>query len=113
MEAVPIKVLNQKARTAIQNTLEEPMASSVQIKRKIETKKAAVAQKACATESSFCIFGILKYMIYATILIGASSKFESTRPYYTAYAEPVYNTYLKVSPGYTQIQHFEIDLTLV
>lgn len=119
LEAVPIKVLNQKARTAIQNTLEEPMASSVQIKRKIETKKAAVAQKACATESSFCIFGILKYMIYATILIGASSKFESTRPYYTAYAEPVYNTYLKetvdgvIIPKYDQFVKPQIDLYVI
>jgi len=100
LEAVPEAVLSSRYRNIISGSVNEPVMASEEIKRngpkgaKSNGTKSAVQ----TTSSSSCsVIGMFKYILYFLLLVGASSKFETTRPYYTKYAEPYYNAYMKVT----------------
>lgn len=101
LDSLPDSTLGSKHRKIVEAALEQPMASSEEIKR--EAKPTSGAGDACCAKKSACgtlapscaIFGLFKHVLRFLMLVGIASQFQVTRPYYETYAQPYYNAYMK------------------
>jgi len=102
VDSCPETTLTQKYRDIIASKLNEPMATSDEIRKtkrnnkKITTTSGAVQQTTSGSaKSAGFVSSLVKILVYSSILIGLSSQFETTRPIYKEYAHPYVATYVQ------------------
>ena len=102
LDSLSDSTLGSKNRKIVEAALEQPMASSEEIKRVAKSSSGGgdaccAKNSACGTAASSCaIFGLFKHVLRFLMFVGIASQFQVTRPYYEIYAQPYYNAYMKV-----------------
>jgi len=97
VDSCPESTLSQKYRDIIASKLNEPMATSDEIRKAKRNKKttAGHVQPTSGAKQTGFISSLFKILAYSSILIGLSSQFEATRPVYKEYAHPYVATYVQ------------------